>query len=222
MTGPAFRRSAFTLIELLIVVAIIAILAAIAVPNFLEAQTRSKVTRAVSDMRNVANALETYAVDNNGWYPPNVEYHSREPRANLNPNGLYFHARLPSWLSTPVAHISSIPSDPFVQDQSTVTAGYPWDMQVIGKRYVYNNWKYLFHPSTTYTGGDVWNGAIDWTGYWLMYSYGPDREPFHGASATFLPYDASNGTISAGNIMRTQKDAGGIGPHPRTGTFFWN
>src|SRR3978361_2219273 len=55
---------AFTLIELLIVVAIIAILAAIAVPNFLEAQTRSKVVRVKADMRTLATALEAYRVDN--------------------------------------------------------------------------------------------------------------------------------------------------------------
>lgn len=51
------KPGAFTLIELLIVVAIIAILALIAVPNFLEAQIRSKVSRAKSDLRSIATAL---------------------------------------------------------------------------------------------------------------------------------------------------------------------
>ena len=59
------NRQAFTLIELLIVVAIIAILAAIAVPNFLEAQVRAKVSRTKADMRSIATAIESYRVDHN-------------------------------------------------------------------------------------------------------------------------------------------------------------
>src|SRR6187401_145832 len=64
------KSNAFTLIELLIVVAIIAILAAIAVPNFIEAQTRSKVARVKSDMRTLGVAFEAYRVDNSEGYPP--------------------------------------------------------------------------------------------------------------------------------------------------------
>jgi prepilin-type N-terminal cleavage/methylation domain-containing protein len=60
-------KKAFTLIELLIVVAIIAILAAIAVPNFLEAQVRAKVSRCQNDMRALTTGLEAYAVDYNAY-----------------------------------------------------------------------------------------------------------------------------------------------------------
>jgi general secretion pathway protein G len=58
----------FTLIELLIVTAIIGILAVIAIPNLLNAVQRGKQKRTMSDMRALATAVETYAVDH-AQYP---------------------------------------------------------------------------------------------------------------------------------------------------------
>ena len=57
------NKNGFTLIELLVVVAIISILASIALPNFLEAQTRSKVARVKADLRTLAGAIEMYITD---------------------------------------------------------------------------------------------------------------------------------------------------------------
>ncbi len=57
------------LIELLIVVAIIAILSAIAVPNFMEAQTRSKVARIIDDHQTIALSLENYQMDHSHYLP---------------------------------------------------------------------------------------------------------------------------------------------------------
>ncbi len=57
------RQEGVTLIELLIVVAIIAILASIAIPNFLQAQIRSKIASVVTNQSMIAAALDTYYVD---------------------------------------------------------------------------------------------------------------------------------------------------------------
>ena len=61
------RRRGYTLIELLIVVAIIGIIAAIAIPNLLSAIDKSKQKRSVADIRNIATGVETYLVDNSHY-----------------------------------------------------------------------------------------------------------------------------------------------------------
>jgi len=57
------NRGGFTLVEIMIVVAIIALLAAIAVPNFLRARKRSQATRILEDLRLVDGAMDQYAID---------------------------------------------------------------------------------------------------------------------------------------------------------------
>ncbi|HEX4085365.1 MAG TPA: type II secretion system protein [Chthoniobacteraceae bacterium] len=59
------NRRGFTLVEIMIVVAIIALLASIAVPNFLRARKRSQATRVLEDMRVLDNATDEYAIENN-------------------------------------------------------------------------------------------------------------------------------------------------------------
>ncbi|WP_131989893.1 type II secretion system protein [Chthoniobacter flavus] len=57
--------SAFTLVEIMVVVAIIALLASIAVPNFLRARKRSQATRMLEDLRVIDSAIDQYAIENN-------------------------------------------------------------------------------------------------------------------------------------------------------------
>ena len=59
------KRGGFTLVEIMIVVAIIALLAAIAVPNFLRARKRSQATRILEDLRMIDAAIDQYAIETN-------------------------------------------------------------------------------------------------------------------------------------------------------------
>jgi prepilin-type N-terminal cleavage/methylation domain-containing protein len=60
---PKSNRRGFTLVEIMIVVAIIALLASIAVPNFLRARKRSQATRILEDLRILDEAVDQYAIE---------------------------------------------------------------------------------------------------------------------------------------------------------------
>jgi prepilin-type N-terminal cleavage/methylation domain-containing protein len=69
--------AAFTLIELLIVVTIIAVLASIALPAFIGVKERGDQTKDLSNAKQIALALRQFAIDNNSQYPsykPNADY----------------------------------------------------------------------------------------------------------------------------------------------------
>jgi len=97
----------FTLIELMIVVVIIGILAAIAIPNFISMQDRAKEGSVKANMHTVQLAIEDFAVQNDGTYP--VAANDAAVQANL-PNGVYpnnpFNTAVPmnmSWVADPAA-----------------------------------------------------------------------------------------------------------------------
>jgi prepilin-type N-terminal cleavage/methylation domain-containing protein len=188
-------RRAFTLIELLIVVAIIAILAAIAVPNFLEAQTRAKVSRVKADMRSCATALESYAVDDNHY-----------PYEQLDD-------RFPHRLTTPVAYLSSVPLDIF-----RVSAPGEEATPYADRSFRY----YRLMPPEEESRPDVLpfrahdadyesdEATLNRYGRWAFSSFGPDQDldnlwQFVFSDPTTRLYDPTNGTVSNGDLARTQK-----------------
>src|SRR5207244_9513822 len=65
MSTPPLIQKGFTLVEIMIVVAIIALLAAIAVPGFMRARKRSQASRILNDLRIIDSAVDQYAIENN-------------------------------------------------------------------------------------------------------------------------------------------------------------
>ena len=190
MDGHDLIKKAFTLIELLIVVAIIAILAAIAVPNFLEAQTRSKVSRTYADMRTIANAIRAYEVDNNVY--PHYDLGTKGMfgwflRTNRNVPGYPTMGRL---LTSPIAYLTEIPWDQFNSQAMTIAKD-----QGAGVTRV----SVIFHcVRRDITGG--W-GIQPYAGKpfkWILESWGPDLMRWHAEH--YVVYDPTNGVVSYGDI----------------------
>jgi len=175
----SWRISGFTLIELLVVVAIIGILAGLALPNFLEAQTRSKVSRVKADLRTVAGALEAYYTDYE-CYPSSTLI---PPFQRLRP------------LTTPISYLTIVPLDIFQPANygpwyGHMRSHFAYGARPIDKESIYalashgpdlrpNHEAIEFYPGYS---EDIWENPA--SGY------------------DYIRYDPTNGSVSAGDIWR--------------------
>jgi len=209
----ASPRRAFTLIELLIVVAIIAILAAIAVPNFLEAQTRSKISRVKSDMRSFSVAMEAYHVDNGRYAVPSDDRGAYIPSPVMALTVNPMETRLPILLTTPVAYITSLSHDPFAEKvrhgESQIYHCITWDyVQIRRNNSPTSNWNTVWRVFFLEVTGQEPPSNVAY----FFVSFGPDKKHDMNVPHITAPtgphvhgsgqiYDPTNGTISDGDIF---------------------
>ena len=213
---PGAPPRAFTLIELLIVVAIIAILAAIAVPNFLEAQTRAKVSRSAADMRTCVVGLESYYVDYN-TYPPNLlDGSGRTNVMNMAMGKMPF---IPYTITTPVAYMMAVPLDHF---KPKIMTDHQHSFMYFNPTNTPNAANRIQYRAIVESYGMMGSSKVR-EQKWSLTSLGPDLKMGTMATQTELrgalpiyeimtmamsgmgpmvQYDPTNGTVSAGDLVR--------------------
>jgi general secretion pathway protein G len=117
MTNPtqlSMRTGGFTLIEVLVVVVILSILAAVIVPKIMDRPDQARVTAAVSDINGIKSALKLYRLDN-GVYPSTeqgLQALVKKPETGNIPN---------SWKSS--GYLDRMPKDPWGSEYVYVMPG---------------------------------------------------------------------------------------------------
>jgi prepilin-type N-terminal cleavage/methylation domain-containing protein len=235
-------RKAFTLIELLIVVSIIAILALIAIPNTQEAQTRAKVAAVKNNMRVVSMAIEMCATDTNSypkavtWNLPckvlfqtddctssllSVKYDLFLPETSggaelLFGDLVYFnHSMMVDLLEVQGITWDEATTETWIRAKED--AG-EWSLHSVGPDRVLEgpNWVRMAAVADTasapYANSDGWTSWCDGSTTGISPCTAPPHE--YTDWAYFRDYDPTNGTVSEGNIFRTQRSTAGFGVDP--------
>ncbi|HQQ00834.1 MAG TPA: prepilin-type N-terminal cleavage/methylation domain-containing protein [bacterium] len=186
-------RFAFTLIELLIVVAIIGILAAIAVPNFLNAQIRAKISRTKADMKMIQSALECYRLDHGSYMGRGILGDGIDTRGDMYRQ-----------ISTPIAYLNSFPFDPFESSEY-------YQGPSIGEGYLWMTKEIDYIPFDR-TGRVPFAAANRPPTDWILVSLGPDlKQNYEYLKVIPLVYlgnpgelySCSNGILSSGDLVHT-------------------
>ena len=208
------EKKAFTLIELLIVVAIIAILAAIAVPNFLEAQVRAKVSRVKADERSLTNAIEMYRVDwniypqgdpNSIWstwpdYGNNIGYPPEVGAVDVSAGLHRQHSEGSIWRRLqPHVGITRISK----RRTTRTDKWYFYEAYWHGSEY----WMEGISAPSSEPFGDMPNGSI--MHVWQLDSDGPSQTWYYPnrADSTFLMPDGTTGMDRSRTALRTRPTA---------------
>ncbi len=107
------KRKGFTLVEILIVVVILGILAAIVVPQFTEASNEAKEAALASDLQTVRSQLELYKIQHKGKYPTDISTLTTKTDADGKAGGNYG------------PYLTKFPKNPFTgtSDVDTATKG---------------------------------------------------------------------------------------------------
>ncbi len=178
-----FCNKGFTLIELMTVVTIITILAAIALPNFLNAIIRAKVSRSQAEQELIVWALESYFVDQD-------EYPSNQDSMKMSLGDL-----VP--ITTPVAYISVLPEDIFLAPAERDKSEF-----INQERHGIKTYFYLNFIQATGNRISLSPYGREGSANYLIYGLGPaftlGYEPDN--PETLIVYDPSNGTSSQGYI----------------------
>jgi prepilin-type N-terminal cleavage/methylation domain-containing protein len=208
-------RSAFTLLELLFVVAIIATLAAMAIPNFLEAQTRTKVGRTWQDLFLLADRIDQYRVDQ-GEMPPNLTLNESVAISDMllaapQNGGIRGAASIPSPSAVAGAPArgsgSGVPlldTNSYTLNRLTTPVAYlgnvPVDVFSTRRPAPFGKWGYHYWRLDAAQSASL-DGAQA-----VLLSVGPDQlvsSDLSSQTVTLLRYDPTNGTNSTGDIILT-------------------